>query len=207
MSLETSCKDYIDALFVGITGYVSYADGEKEAAIEDNVYYTYGEILYESIDELIQYVKVTKDDVVCDLGSGVGKVGTQFFLKSPTKKVIGFEAHVARFASSEYALKQLQGDLPELFSGERSMSFTQGNFLELDWSEATIMFTCSTCFGPELLEAISKIVDKNTNLRYVMSLKPLTCTRLELIEKRPINCTWDKSHCYIYGNLPKSRSS
>lgn len=193
------CSDYLDALYQGSTGYVNYAPGEKEKATEDNIYYTYGEILYPSVDQLIASAKLTKDDVFLDLGSGIGKVGAQVFIKTPVKKVIGIEAHVLRNQTALDAVAELKHDFPELFTGGREIEYLQDNFLSTDLSEATVMFTCSTCFSEDLMKEISKLVDKFTNIRYAMALKPLECERLTLLEKMPIACTWDKSNCYIYG--------
>src|SRR5207302_804459 len=94
---DAVAENYINALYRGLSGFISYKPGEKEEGAKEKVYLTYGEILYPSVDSLIDYLEdLSSDDVFYDLGSGIGKVPLQFFLKTPVKKACGIEASKTR---------------------------------------------------------------------------------------------------------------
>jgi hypothetical protein len=201
------CQDYISTLYQGISGFISYQPGEKEAGEEKKVFLTYGEILYPSVDKFLNYIgDVSEEDVFYDLGSGIGKVALQTFLRTPIKKACGIEFSETRNRHAEQVYKQVHTEFPELTAG-RDLKCLTGNFLEIDISDATIIYTCSTCFNEELLSDIGQVIDRCPNIRYVVSLKQIP-SKLSLDRNLEIECTWDKTKCYVYGpkkaefNLP-----
>lgn len=197
LEFDRLCQEYITALYQGETGFVSYEPGEKEAHAEKKIYLTYGEILYPSVNTIIEYLDIKEDDIFYDFGSGVGKVGLQFFLKSPVKKVSGIEFSVKRHLVAEKIYKQVQREFPELFLNNRSLKSIQGDFMQADIRDATIIYTCSTCFSEELLAELGALFDQCPNLRYIVSMKPLP-VKLPLDTILEIECTWDKTKCHVY---------
>lgn len=193
------CQDYISTLYQGISGFISYQPGEKESGEEKKVYLTYGEILYPSVDKFLNFIgDISESDVFYDLGSGIGKVALQAFLRTPIKKACGIEFSETRSKYAEQVYTQVYKEFPELFTAERKLSCLTGNFLEVDISDATIIYTCSTCFSEDLLSHIGEVIDRCPNIRYVISLKQIP-NKLELNRNLDIECTWDKTKCYVYG--------
>jgi len=197
------CEDYISLLYEGHSGFISYQPGEKENAEKDKVFLTYGEILYPSFNKVLDQMEVTEDDVFYDFGSGVGKVGLQFLLKTPAKKITGIEANKKRNDVAVKVYAQVKRELPELFK-ERKFECLQKNFLEVDVSDATIIYTCSTLFDENLLADIGKVVDKCPNIRFLFSIPsvkydyahiPCKLPKVKVVE---IDCTWDKTKFYVY---------
>ena len=45
--------------------------------------------------------------------------------------------------------------VPE-FTPNQNIELIAGDFLEMNWSDASFLFANSTCFGPELMRALSK---------------------------------------------------
>lgn len=197
VEFDQLCQDYMTGLYKGFSGFISYQPGEKESNEKNKVYLTYGEILYPSLSTVIDYLKIDDQDVFYDLGSGIGKVALHFFLKTPVKKACGIEAAEARQNSAQKIYGVVKQEFPELYADGRQLTSQQGNFLETDISDATIIYTCSTCFGEELLKNLGEVFDRCPNLKYVISMKaipqalPFDCT-LE------IECTWDKTKCHLY---------
>lgn len=192
------CQDYITALYQGISGFISYQPGEKEAGEQKKVFLTYGEILYPSVNKFIDYIgDITENDVFYDLGSGIGKVGLQLFLKTPIKKACGIEYSQTRNQYAEKVYGQVHQEFPEMFENGRELKCFNGNFLEMDISDATIIYTCSTCFSEELLSDMGKAIDKCPNIRYIVSMKQIP-SKLPLDRTLDIDCTWDKTKCYVY---------
>lgn len=192
------CSDYITALYEGVSGFISYQPGEKEAGEKKKVYLTYGEILYSSMNKIIEHIgDITENDVFYDLGSGIGKVALHFLLRTPVKKAWGIEYSETRNKMAERIYSQVHKEFPELFNTGRQLGCASGNFLEIDISEATLIYSCSTCFSEELLADMGKVFDRCPKLRYVVSLKQIP-NQLPLQTTLDIECTWDKTKCYVY---------
>lgn len=142
----------------------------------------YGEILYESCAVLVEALKLTEDDVFYDLGSGLGKFVTQVYLTSPVKKSWGIEFSEDRFKRAQSATKNLdkihatsfefENKMRKVF-GKDALSKTKGkkfgfinaDMLKADLSDATVVFTCSTCFGAEFMQKLTDKLAANNGLR------------------------------------------
>lgn len=192
-------EDYMTALYQGLSGFISYKPGEKEEKIKEKIYLTYGEIVHSSVNTLIRYMPdISDQDVFYDLGSGIGKVPLHFFLKTPVKKACGVEASKLRNDHAVTIYHQVKSEFPELFEGARELNCIQKNFMEAGIEDATIVYTCSTCFSEELLAEIAGLLDRCPKLRYVISLKELPLKILPFDKIIEIECTWDKTKCYAY---------
>ncbi len=191
-------QDYLEGLYQGLSGFIQYHPGEKEENKKQKVFLTYGEILYSSIDLIIENISINEDDIFYDLGSGIGKVPLYFFLKTPIKKAYGIEASATRHECAERIYQKVKQQSPELFlEGKRKLKTMQGNFLGSDIFDATIIYSCSTCFDEELLKEMGKLFEHCPNLKYVISMKPIpfSATLKKVLE---VECTWDKVECYLY---------
>lgn len=197
LEFDQLCQDYIGALYHNASGFISYEPGEKESHAEKQIFLTYGEILYPSVNTLIEHMDITEDDVFYDFGSGIGKVALQYFLKTPIKKAGGIEFSEKRNEVAIKVYEQVKEEFPELFLNNRQLTARQGNFLELDISDATIIYSCSTCFSEELLASMGELFNRCPKLRYIASLKPIP-SNIPLDSTIEIDCTWDKTKCYFY---------
>lgn len=127
-------------------------------------FYSFAEIMYTIQDK--KYTEENEGKVYLDLGSGSGKsviasallcnftkcFGIEF-LKSLDDFAKGFEAEL--YESKEYVVKEMkritgnsEWKLPEI-------SLVNGDFLEVDWDEADIIFVNSTCFENSLMNCIA----------------------------------------------------
>ena len=55
--------------------------------------------------------------------------------------------------------KEFSEEYPNLiadFIKEQNIELISGDFLSMDWSEASFLFANSTCFSPDLMESLSK---------------------------------------------------
>lgn len=197
-------EEYINLLYQGTSGFISYYPGEREEAEKDKVFLTYGEILYPSLNKIINYMDINENDVFYDFGSGVGKVALQMLLNTPIKKAVGIEAHKKRNDVAVKVYQQVKKEFKELLEN-RHLDCLNTNFLEVDVKDATIIYTCSTLFEPVLLADIARIVDTCPNMKYLISIPSVKFdyahvpTKNLLVEEiMDIDCTWDKTVCYIY---------
>lgn len=191
------CQEYLTAIYHNATGFINYEPGEKEEAAKDKIFLTYGELLYPSVNALIDYMDISENDVFYDFGSGIGKVGLQFFLKTPVKKVVGIEFSEKRHVVAEQVFAKVKEEFPELFLNNRELKSICGNFLEIDISDATIIYSCSTCFSEELLADMGQVFNRCPKLRYVASMKPIPF-KYPLNNILEVDCSWDKSSIHIY---------
>ncbi|CAD7940383.1 unnamed protein product [Amoebophrya sp. A120] len=137
----------------------------------------YGEILPESLAKVLEYVKPTRDDVFYDLGSGIGKTVLQTALTTPVKKAVGIEFEATRHKTALQARKAVLGTPA---AADRVIEFEQKDFAKATLDDATIAYSCATCFSTELLGKICDLLPQK-KVRMFVVLKDLgdveNCTR------------------------------
>src|SRR3990167_10311227 len=146
---DTLCWRYLNLIYKNIHDH-----SHKKTLSETN-----GEILYTSINKLLSLIPLTQDDVFFDLGSGVGKIVLQVFLKTPVKEAAGIELLPELHEKAVIAAQKIQRDLPEFYADNRKLTMIQGSFLDTAFSNATVVFIGATCFPPSLLNALGKKID------------------------------------------------
>ncbi|MDR3549845.1 MAG: hypothetical protein P4L31_00385 [Candidatus Babeliales bacterium] len=163
-------KNILSGVYKDIDAVIS--PEERECVTKTGGSPVYGEITFDSVNVLLTQLNVTKDDVFYDLGSGLGKFIYQIFLMTPVKKAVGIEFSQSRFDRARSVAGQMPKLYKQTFKFENSMrkmfgkpalekiknkscTFIKGCMLETDFSDATVIFTCSTCFGPEFMEKLA----------------------------------------------------
>lgn len=84
--------------------------------------------------------------------------------------------------------------------------FVHGDFFTVDWSEATIIFMCNTCFPDDIMDKIVNRLQTCKKLRYIIMLKKLANTPhwLEVLETFTVPVTWtNETHTTIYNVYPE----
>ena len=188
-----------------ITKYLNYLynninfQKKKEA----NINLTYGEILPNSVTKMFTEINPNKDDVFYDFGSGFGKVVIQSYLLTPIKKSMGIEIVENRNIIAEQAKERLING--EHFKSKyKSIQFIQDDFFNVDTSDGTIFYLCSTCFENNLMNQLYEKITKSPNLIYILTLKPFERTPTNPRIPTPKNITVPTSRnnsgltCYIY---------
>ena len=86
----------INRLYLNVYGAV-ISDEEEESIKKMGGDPTYGEITFDSVTTLLNSLQPTKEDVLYDLGCGVGKMVIQVCLNSCVKKSVGIELSSKRY--------------------------------------------------------------------------------------------------------------
>jgi [histone H3]-lysine79 N-trimethyltransferase len=133
--------------------------------ITSNVDATYGEMLSSSISTILSKLILTPDDLFLDLGSGTGRVVLQVYLEKGVSSC-GIEFIEKRHKIAEQSLLDLQSKITQPL-----VLFIQGDFFTMDWSQATIIFMCNTCFSSDMKERIKNKLRTCKKLRYVIVLR------------------------------------
>lgn len=191
--INTLCQHYLDILYSNTQTQNTHPNPKSEIGE------TYGEVLYPSIDKLLAELTLTQRDIFVDFGSGLGKMVTQVFLKSPVKEAYGVEILPKLHQQAISVAQTLENDLPIFYNDGRKLTFLLGSFLEIPLPTATVVMIVATCFPQSLLNALGKIIEGMPSIHTVLSLRPMsTLRRLNFKKTIRIECSWDTTLCYMY---------
>ena len=170
----------------------------KENLSDKNVFDTYGTITDKGIKLLIKHLKINNNDIFLDAGCGKGNVVRYFSQNTPIKKSIGIEYLKERY---DEAIKNTKN-----INSKKEIKIINGNMYDKEnenlFLEATIIFTCSTCFKDELLNHITDLCSKNKKLKYFITQKKLFNNNLKFLKTIVTSCSWnDKCEHHIYTKL------
>lgn len=160
---------------------------------------TYGEILPVSLAQIIQKLKLNKNDVLFDLGSGAGKVCIQVALTSPAKAV-GIELSNTRYLLAQKIKQKLIDE--KILKDENKLEFIEGNISQFNLCSGTVFFMCSTCFSDELMKELTHKLKRIQHPIKIVTLRalPLDATSdIKLLDTLSLPMSWsDGSSVYIY---------
>ena len=192
---------YVESLYQHSQGFQSYTDLEKQNYMSEDICYVYGELLYPSTVKIIEKLHLSQKNVLLDLGSGLGKFALQVFLRSEVRKVIGIEATEPLYVQSTKIINHVKKELPIFWDDNRELVMMANNFLDVDWSVADVIYSCSTCFTQELLGKIGEKINQTSNIQHALSLRPIqSLERLKLHQVFSVECSWDSALCFWYTN-------
>lgn len=198
-AIDELYQGYLAKVYQDVESYGSYHPDEHQAFIQSGVSFTYGEMLYPSVKKILTKLKLSNKDIFLDLGSGLGKFALQVFMQSAVGKVIGIEALPKLSEQAQKVVIGVQEEFPFFWEDNRELTIITGNFLTQSWQNANVVYMCSTCFRPELLNAIGERVNQIQSVQHVLTLRPLpTLERLKLKEVFTVECSWDSALCYHY---------
>eukprot|EP00743_Colponemidia_sp_Colp-15_P012154 GILK01013736.1.p1 GENE.GILK01013736.1~~GILK01013736.1.p1 ORF type:complete len:241 (+),score=18.40 GILK01013736.1:46-768(+) len=155
-----------EELFEGLSDRIPMATGlrasrderETKRLLNQSVY-TYGEFRFRSFAETLHKLvsrfgdSRLRDGVFYDLGSGSGKAVVAACVLFPFRVACGIE-----YLESLHTLAlQMQTHYMAAQVPHRSeLLFLKGDFLQVDWSGADLVFANSTCFEPELMSRLAQ---------------------------------------------------
>jgi len=123
---------------------------------------TYGEITMQGVTTVMRkFAKKFKDPdcVFYDLGCGLGRLVGQVALLSNAKKSIGVELCPNRIAAARNLADSIT------FPATKP-TFIEGNFLEQDYSDATIVYIDNTIYPTKVLDQVLSILPPDCILIY-----------------------------------------
>jgi 16S rRNA A1518/A1519 N6-dimethyltransferase RsmA/KsgA/DIM1 with predicted DNA glycosylase/AP lyase activity len=163
-----------------------------------NVVTIYGELLPQSVTQILDRLNVKKNDVFYDLGSGTGRICLQVYLEKDIK-CTGIEYVKPRHDIAEKSLDLLK----KQYKNTRKIKFINGDFFDTDWSDATIIYICNTCMGKTITNKILKKIKDLQKLKYVFTVSELPSTKfLNLKETMKAPTSWSEdTYAYIYEKI------
>lgn len=160
----------------------------------------YGEITQKSVEMLYEYLSINKDDVLYDLGSGVGKVVLQVAIKTPIKKAIGIEISKERYDGSLQALSNAKNFFNSI---DKKVKFINDSLLNIDLKNASIIYTCSTAFSQGFMKEMTNYLGLYKHPFRLVSLQELPDNKLfKLEEVLKLDMSWiKKTSVHVYQRL------
>lgn len=191
-------QGYLSKVYQDTQAFFPYSHSERESRAKTGVCIVYGELLYYSVKKVISQISQSPSDIFLDLGSGIGKLALQVFLQTDVAKVIGIEALPILDSQAQKVAEQVAADYPIFWENDRELQFICSDFMKTSWLDATIIFACSTCFTPELLEIVSNRINQEPQVQQVLSLRPLPTLKIPLKKVFTVEGNWDTVLCFYY---------
>ncbi|MFI4936932.1 MAG: hypothetical protein ACHQJ6_00295 [Candidatus Berkiellales bacterium] len=194
-------QDYLARLYHSAKALQSLTPSQIQTLTRQGICITYGEMLYPSMRQILKMLRLSRQDIFLDLGSGLGKCALQTFMQTEVNKVIGIEAASFLHQQAIMVAQEVKKDFPFFWEDQRELIFVEENFLTAQWHHATVVYSCSTCFTQELLVAIGDRINQQPSINQVLSLRPLPTLSLPLKSVYPVECSWDSALCFHYARL------
>jgi hypothetical protein len=137
---------------------------------------TYGTLQLAGVEQMLRHISMGPNDVFFDLGSGAGGVVAQVFCSTAVRRAVGVELSLKRvqLAPPNITTQPPDEDDAIATAGGREMSFLTANFLDVDLSSATVVFSNSIVFtDATALAMVSKIERECRPGTIVLSTKML----------------------------------
>lgn len=162
----------------------------------EHVNQTYGIVLNDCLDKLITDLGIGENDVIYDLGSGIGNVCFKLSLTTKAKS-IGYEIVKSRH---DIGVK-INEEFSKLEGMNGKVTLLNENFSKLQntTNDATIIFADSIMFPKETLELVENIALNSPNIKYIVSMKSMhEMDSFEFVEQKSCSASWATSQYNIY---------
>lgn len=188
-------KAMFHSLYKDIFGEV-LSKKDRGRVIKDDCSLIYGEICFDSFEELLRVAGANSDEVFYDLGSGTGKAVIVAALTQSFVKCVGVEILPSLYSTSIQCLNSLNGTYKNI------IHFIQGNFYDVDISEADIIFINATgFFGESFAQLSQKLETAKSKARIIITSKTLTNDHFELMHQGFYRMSWGHARVSIYRKL------
>lgn len=195
LNLQKHEKIFYQLYEAGDNGFLlSQRARRKKNAIE----YAYGEIEFISFIALLSLVKPDENTVFYDLGSGIGKAVIACSMVFPVHKSVGIEIFPELYLNACKIAEQLTS-IKNYCGNTHKIQFIQGDFLESDLTEATLIFINATAFFGPLWEKLSEKINNLPHLQTVITTsKILESSHFHVTTRTKVEMSWGVVFAYIH---------
>lgn len=191
-------------LFGDIDGYSLSSRGRERAGVHtENM--TYGEVTPEVMELLMTAANAKAGENFYDLGAGTGKGVLYSSLMSDLGRCVGIELLPELHEASKLAHSRYNEHLlPKLPASKQAQKVEMlcGDMLEIDFSDADIIFTHCTCFSAPLMDAITEKFNKlKKGARVITVSKGLTSPHYVATVTHTVQMAWGTATAYLYEKI------
>ncbi|WP_065240049.1 MULTISPECIES: methyltransferase domain-containing protein [Legionella] len=174
----------------------------KEARLDsDALEYVYGEIEFESFIALLSLCHPDSSTVFYDLGSGTGKAVLACAMVFNVKKSCGIELFASLHQSAELQ-KQRLSERPGYLEIASCIDFKKGDFLQIPFDDASLIFINATAFFGEAWQTISKSVEQiKPGSLVITTSKALTSNLFACLRTTKVAMSWGIVNAFIQQRL------
>lgn len=181
------------------------ARAARKALGRDDYSLTYGEIDFVSFVSLFKLVEPNENDVFYDLGCGAGKAVFAVALTFELQKCVGVELLTPLFELCRRQLTsfdQLIAQDDYFTDHSYQITFFNDDLLNVDMSDASIVFINATGFFGELWESIvNKLLQLPQGCRIILTSKKLPEDAFHLLDESMRLMSWGMNSLRIYRKL------
>ncbi len=190
---------YFSHVFYKVNGFQLSKKARASCDVTD---YIYGEIEFIPFVALLALTKPISIDIFYDLGSGTGKAVIACAMVFPIQKALGIEL-LEPLHQSACIQKEKLIQIKEYSYLTSKIEFDLGNFLDLDLTEATIIFINSTTLFQPTWGALCARLDTLPHLKTVITTsKPLISNRFKVERSTTVEMSWGIVDAYIHRIKP-----
>lgn len=182
-------------LYKEVNGFMLSRQARKK---QDAFEFTYGEIEFLPFIALLSLVKIDNNTVFYDLGSGIGKAVLACAMVYPVRKSIGIELFQELHLSACEQAKKLKA-IANYELTVKKITLIQGNFLEADLQNATLIFINSTALLGKTWEDLCSHLNSLAQVETIITTsKPLLNSDVWQIKHTRIQMSWGVVLAYIH---------
>jgi len=194
-------KNIFDLLFKEVNGYKISFEGRSKLNCYDQSL-TYGEIYFDTFYEMLKKIKPKKGEIFYDLGSGTGKAVFAAHLLFPFSKTIGIEIIPELCKTSKNILEKYEKEIrPKILekNNKQRIDFILGDFFQVNFFDADIVFANSTCFSQAMIEKLeNRFLSLKKGSRIIMLTKKLTNQSFSLVDSLLYKQSWGEATVNFY---------
>ncbi len=190
-------------LYRGVDGFLISQQEERQVRAARGSP-LYGEITPMGVQRLLERLELGERDTFYDLGSGAGKVVLQTAMTVRLRRCVGIELARSRVRMARSMLRRARKE--KLIVARRCV-FQNRNLLDVDLSDATCVYTCSTAFSLRFMRMIARKLEALGRELVFVTLQELPPRRrfVEIAELR-LDTTWTRrTPVHIYRLTPPPR--
>lgn len=183
-----------NSLFENVEGGCVSQEERKRLGKLGKCEFTYGEVEFLHLMPVLELCQVQAGQVLWDLGCGSGKCLVTVALLCPQLQVCkGVE-----FLDRLYTLCSETVNSANECGVGAPIQVYQGDMLQVDWSDADLLYLSSVCFPQELMNGIfekTKLLKKGTKVITLKNFPPNE--DFQVRHYRKVKMTWGRTGVYI----------
>ncbi len=195
------CHRIIDNLFDYQQSVAASIEARRQLKTKDPMF-TYGEITFFTFAETLAICKPQPGEVFYDLGSGSGKAVLSAALLYDFSKTCGIEKLASVYDLSQQHKQQLlQSALAKQYYPHKTfnINFIHDDMLNVNLSDANIIFVGATCFSGEFWEQLqTKLQAVKPGTRIIITTKRLSLDYFKLLDAHYRLLSWGYNSVYVY---------
>ncbi|MCE0722122.1 hypothetical protein FOLKNPGA_00053 [Legionella sp. PC1000] len=182
-------------IYSGANGFMLSQNARHK---HDAMEYAYGEIDFLSFIALLSLTNPNENTVFYDLGSGTGKAVLACSMVFPIAKSIGIELFPELYLDACKRLEQLAA-MKNYAEQAKKIQFILGDFLKVNFDDATLVFINSTAFFGPTWEKLCAKLNHLPHLNTVITTsKALSSTHFTVTTRTKVEMSWGVVFAYIH---------